>query len=107
MRARVCVFEPLSVASCHDVQAGFLRTFLIYFISGIGGNVIAAIFSPNQVWVGDMRVCPSVCVCVCVCECVCVWVRARVFVSVCLSVSLSLLNQQRPLRALFCGVASR
>eukprot|EP00043_Microstomoeca_roanoka_P001193 m.31450 g.31450 ORF g.31450 m.31450 type:complete len:633 (+) comp10688_c0_seq5:273-2171(+) len=35
-----------------EAQAGSLRTFLIYFISGIGGMVIASIFSPNQVTTG-------------------------------------------------------
>jgi membrane associated rhomboid family serine protease len=34
------------------VQAGFLRVFLIYFISGIGGYSVAGIFAPGQVAVG-------------------------------------------------------
>eukprot|EP00045_Choanoeca_perplexa_P014561 m.172480 g.172480 ORF g.172480 m.172480 type:complete len:592 (-) comp16717_c0_seq2:1632-3407(-) len=33
-------------------HVGVLRSVLIYFISGIGGNAIAAIFSPNIVTVG-------------------------------------------------------
>ena len=35
-----------------EVQAGFMRTFLIYFISGIGGNAISASFSPKTVSMG-------------------------------------------------------
>lgn len=35
-----------------ESQAGFLRTFLIYFISGIGGNMISAIFSPKTISMG-------------------------------------------------------
>eukprot|EP00049_Salpingoeca_infusionum_P005200 m.89238 g.89238 ORF g.89238 m.89238 type:complete len:653 (+) comp12886_c0_seq1:39-1997(+) len=35
-----------------EKQAGALRTILIYFITGIGGTVIAAIFSPYQIGVG-------------------------------------------------------
>jgi membrane associated rhomboid family serine protease len=35
-----------------EIQAGFLRTFLIYFISGIGGNLISGIFSPRSVSLG-------------------------------------------------------
>ncbi|EGD75713.1 hypothetical protein PTSG_07830 [Salpingoeca rosetta] len=35
-----------------ETQAGFLRTFLVYFISGVGGTTIAAIFSPNLVTTG-------------------------------------------------------
>jgi membrane associated rhomboid family serine protease len=35
-----------------EIQAGFLRTFLIYFISGAGGNAISAIFSPKTVSMG-------------------------------------------------------
>jgi len=35
-----------------EVQAGFFRTFLIYFISGIGGNAISATFSPKTVSMG-------------------------------------------------------
>lgn len=33
-------------------QAGFLRVFLIYFISGIGGYSVAGIFAPGHVAVG-------------------------------------------------------
>lgn len=35
-----------------ETQAGFLRTLLIYFISGIGGNVISGIFAPRTVSMG-------------------------------------------------------
>jgi len=35
-----------------EAQAGFLRTLLIYFISGIGGNVISGIFAPRTVSMG-------------------------------------------------------
>eukprot|EP00039_Didymoeca_costata_P023778 m.8231 g.8231 ORF g.8231 m.8231 type:complete len:695 (-) comp3858_c0_seq1:58-2142(-) len=35
-----------------ETASGFLRIFLIYFISGIGGNVISAIFSPTTVSMG-------------------------------------------------------
>jgi membrane associated rhomboid family serine protease len=35
-----------------ESQAGFLRTLLIYFISGIGGNVISGIFAPTTVSMG-------------------------------------------------------
>ncbi len=34
------------------LQAGFLRTMLIYVISGLGGNVVSGIFAPNRVGVG-------------------------------------------------------
>lgn len=35
-----------------ETQAGFLRTVLIYFISGVGGNIISGIFSPKTVSLG-------------------------------------------------------
>lgn len=35
-----------------EVTSGFLRILLIYLISGIGGNLISGIFSPNTVSVG-------------------------------------------------------
>eukprot|EP00041_Stephanoeca_diplocostata_P038406 m.1513368 g.1513368 ORF g.1513368 m.1513368 type:complete len:375 (+) comp25214_c0_seq14:1268-2392(+) len=35
-----------------ETQAGFLRTMLIYLISGVGGYLISGIFSPNTVSVG-------------------------------------------------------
>lgn len=35
-----------------EIQAGFLRTFIIYFVSGIGGNIISGIFSPKTVSMG-------------------------------------------------------
>jgi membrane associated rhomboid family serine protease len=34
-------------------QAGFLRVFLIYFISGIGGFAVSGIFSPGNVGMGS------------------------------------------------------
>jgi membrane associated rhomboid family serine protease len=35
-----------------ETQAGFVRTFLIYFISGIGGYGLAGIFSPDELTTG-------------------------------------------------------
>lgn len=35
-----------------ETQAGFLRTMLIYIISGVGGYLISGIFSPHTVSVG-------------------------------------------------------
>jgi hypothetical protein len=35
-----------------ETQAGFLRTFLIYIISGVGGYVLSGIFSPQTVSTG-------------------------------------------------------
>ncbi len=34
-------------------QAGFLRVFLIYFISGIGGYAVSGIFTPGHVGMGS------------------------------------------------------
>ena len=41
-----------------EAQAGFLRTFLIYFIAGIGGYLISGIFSPRSVAIGSDPVSP-------------------------------------------------
>lgn len=35
-----------------EIQAGFLRTMLIYIISGVGGYVVSGIFSPRTVSTG-------------------------------------------------------
>ncbi|KJE89532.1 hypothetical protein CAOG_00981 [Capsaspora owczarzaki ATCC 30864] len=47
----VAIFEN-SVVGQVERSAGWLRTALIFFISGIGGDIISAIFVPNQPTVG-------------------------------------------------------
>merc|ERR1712054_487470 len=49
----VLLFVQYYCGKMIEVQAGKLRTFLIYFISGIGGNLIGSIFAPDQVATGS------------------------------------------------------
>jgi len=49
----VLLFVQYYCGKMIEVQAGKLRTFLIYFISGIGGNLIGGIFAPDQVATGS------------------------------------------------------
>lgn len=47
----VAIFQ-LSIGSQVERNAGWLRTALIYFTSGIGGFIVSAIFVPNQPTMG-------------------------------------------------------
>ena len=48
----LCMVVQWWVGCKVEKQAGFLRTFIIYFLSGIGGYVVSGVFSPYKIAVG-------------------------------------------------------
>lgn len=49
----LCMVAQYYCGQSIETQAGFLRTMLIYFISGLGGNIVSAIFSPRSLAAGS------------------------------------------------------
>jgi hypothetical protein len=49
----ICMVAQYYCGKSIETQAGFLRTLLIYFIAGIGGNLVSAIFSPRSLAAGS------------------------------------------------------